>query len=163
MDVRYKTQVHVEGGRRGGHARSDDGVLDITFEAPNPLASAPSGTNPEQLFAAGFAACFESTIRGAARRARIQLSESWIDSEVAIARNSDEEQYGLMVTLNVGLPEVNRETAEQLLSEAKANCPYSRATKGNIPVEVVLVASAENAGEAATATGGKERRADARG
>jgi Ohr subfamily peroxiredoxin len=138
MDVRYSTQVRVVGGRQG-HAESEDGLLRVDLATPKVLGGSGEGTNPEQLFAAGFGACFESSVRGAARRKKITITESSVDAQVALAKEAEETSYSLRVDLAVTLPGVEPSVAEELLAEAKRNCPYSRAVRGNVDVTVRLV------------------------
>jgi len=133
--VVYTAKTHTAGGRENGAARSDDGVLDVRLSSPG---SARIGTNPEQLFAAGWSACFESAIAIAARKRKIALAgEVSIDAEVDL--NLAEGGYFLSARLNVALPGVVREVAQALVDEAHQICPYSKATRGNIDVAITLV------------------------
>jgi len=131
--VLYTARTHTSGGREGA-SRSSDGRLDIQLSTPG----APgSGTNPEQLFAAGWSACFIGAIRIAAARMKVQLPPSLaIDAEVDLGTTDG--TYGLAARLKVSLPGVDRSVAEQLVSAAHETCPYSRATRGNLPVEIQL-------------------------
>lgn len=131
--VLYTARTHTSGGREGA-SRSSDGRLDIQLSTPG----APgSGTNPEQLFAAGWSACFIGAIRIAAARMKVQLPPSLaIDAEVDLGTTGG--TYGLAARLKVSLPGVDRSVAEQLVSAAHETCPYSRATRGNIPVNIHL-------------------------
>ena len=131
--VLYTARTHTSGGREGA-ARSSDGRLDIQLSTPG----APgSGTNPEQLFAAGWSACFIGAIRIAAARMKVQLPPSLaIDAEVDLGTTDG--VYGLAARLKVSLPGVDRSVAEQLVSAAHQTCPYSRATRGNLPVDIQL-------------------------
>lgn len=131
--VLYTARTHTSGGREGA-SRSSDGRLDIQLSTPG----APgSGTNPEQLFAAGWSACFIGAIRIAAARMKVQLPPSLgIDAEVDLGTTDG--TYGLAARLKVSLPGVDRSVAEQLVSAAHESCPYSRATRGNLPVEIQL-------------------------
>lgn len=127
----YTGRVHTTGGREGA-SRSDDGRLDVRLTTPS-LHGA--GTNPEQLFAAGWSACFESAIRLAAKERRIVLpSGTAVDAEVDL--NADQGQYFLSARLAVNLPGVERDVAEALVHQAHATCPYSKATRGNIDVAI---------------------------
>jgi lipoyl-dependent peroxiredoxin len=133
--VVYTAKTHTAGGRENGAARSADGVLDVRLSSPG---SARIGTNPEQLFAAGWSACFESAIALAARKRKIALpAEVSIDAEVDL--NLGEGGYFLSARLNVALPGVAREVAESLVDEAHQICPYSKATRGNIDVVIAVV------------------------
>jgi Ohr subfamily peroxiredoxin len=129
--VLYTARAHTTGGRDGA-SRSSDGRLDVQLSAPGGTGS---GTNPEQLFAAGWSACFLSAIRVAATRLKVQLPPSLaIDAEVDLGMIG--EAYGLAARLTVSLPGVDRSIAEQLVAAAHETCPYSRATRGNIPVDI---------------------------
>jgi lipoyl-dependent peroxiredoxin len=132
--VLYTAKTRTTGGRESGTARSLDGRLDIRLSTPG---STRIGTNPEQLFAAGWSACLESAIALAARKRNITLpAEVTIDAEV------DLNQAGggsfVSARLNVSLPGVERAIAQALVEEAHENCPYSRATRGNIDVTIKL-------------------------
>ena len=133
--VLHTAKTRTTGGRENGAARSSDGRLDIRLSAPG---SARIGTNPEQLFAAGWSACFESAIALAARRRKTALpADVAIDAEVDL--NLGDDGYSLTTRLNVSLPGVEREAAQALIDEAHQICPYSKATRGNIDVAVKLV------------------------
>lgn len=130
----YTARVHTVGGREGA-SRSSDGRLDVQLAVPG---GPGSGTNPEQLFAAGWSACFEGAIAGVARMRKIQLPAGpTIDAEVDL-RNG-ENGYSLAARLNVDLPGLDRELAQELVDAAHQTCPYSKATRGNIDVEINLV------------------------
>jgi len=129
--VLYTAKVHTTGGREGGSSKSSDGILDIKLSTPGGHGG---GTNPEQLFAAGWSACFESAIGIAARKKKVTLPEGFaIDAEVDLSLVGG--FYTLSARLNVGLPGVPRDVAQALVDEAHTLCPYSRATHGNIDVE----------------------------
>lgn len=130
----YTAKVHTVGGREGGAAKSSDGNLDIRISPPGGHGT---GTNPEQLFAAGWSACFESAIGIAARKKRIPLHDVAVDAEVDLSLVNG--NYTLGARLNVSLPDVPRDVGEALLAEAHTLCPYSRATHGNIDVTTTLV------------------------
>jgi Ohr subfamily peroxiredoxin len=133
--VLYTAKTRITGGRDHGVARSSDGRLDVRLSAPG---SARIGTNPEQLFAVGWAACLESAIMQAAQRSKIALPvELTIDAEVDL-QLADGGTF-LSARLNVSLPGVERAAAQALLDEAHGLCPYSKATRGNIDVVVKLV------------------------
>jgi len=132
--VLYTAKTHTTGGREGA-SRSSDGHLDVKLSRPG---TAGSGTNPEQLFAAGWSACFEGAMGLAARKRKIALpAELAIDAEVDLGTTGD--AYLLQARLNVSLPGVERELAQALVDEAHQTCPYSKATRGNIDVEIKLV------------------------
>lgn len=130
----YTANVHVTGGREGA-ARSSDGRLDIQLAVPG---SAGAGTNPEQLFAAGWSACFEGAMGIAAKARGITLpADLAIDAEVDLRHGDD--GYSLAARLNVSVPGVEPEIARQLIEAAHRTCPYSKAIKGNIDAVVALV------------------------
>lgn len=130
--VLYTAKTHTTGGREGA-SRSSDGHLDVKLSRPG---AAGSGTNPEQLFAAGWSACFEGAMGLAARKIALP-AELAIDAEVDLGTTGD--AYLLQARLNVSLPGVERELAQALVDEAHQTCPYSKATRGNIDVEIKLV------------------------
>jgi osmotically inducible protein OsmC len=133
--VVYTAKTHTSGGRENGASRSSDGRLDVQLSTPG---SARIGTNPEQLFAAGWSACFESAMGLVARKMKIALpAELAIDAEVDL--NQGDGGYFLSARLNVSLPGVAREVAETLAREAHQVCPYSKATRGNIDVVINIV------------------------
>jgi Ohr subfamily peroxiredoxin len=133
--VVYTAKTHTTGGRENGASRSSDGCLDFKLSTPG---SARIGTNPEQLFAAGWSACFESAIGLAARKRKITLpADTAIDAEVDL--NVADDGYFLSARLNVNLPGVEREVALALVDEAHRICPYSKATRDNIDVAINLV------------------------
>jgi len=131
--VLYIGKTHTTGGR-DGFARSSDGALDIKLSPPG---STKAGTNPEQLFAAGWSACFLGALGIAAGKRKIRLpAEAAIDAEVDLGMVGD--GYGLRARLNVSLPGIDPEVARLLVEEAHQTCPYSKATRGNIAVELNL-------------------------
>lgn len=135
--VLYTAHAHVTGGR-DGHGRTDDGELEVDLRVPKELGGAGGGTNPEELFAVGYAACFESAIGGVARRRHLEAGEVAIDSAVSLLPTGDG-GFKLAVTLDVTLPSVgDRETAAELVRAAHQVCPYSNATRGNIDVDLLL-------------------------
>lgn len=131
--VLYTARTRTTGGREGA-ARSDDGRLDIKLSSPG---SRGAGTNPEQLFAAGWSACFEGAIKLVAGRLKVVLpTEPSIDAEVDLGKAGG--HYALAARLNVSLPGVDRETAQAIVEAAHEVCPYSRAIKGNIDVSITV-------------------------
>jgi osmotically inducible protein OsmC len=133
--VIYTAKTRTTGGRENGASRSSDGRLDVKLSIPG---SARIGTNPEQLFAAGWSACFESAMGLVAHKMKVALPESLaIDAEVDL--NQGEGGYFLRARLNVSLPGVARETAQTLVDQAHQTCPYSKATRGNVDVTITLV------------------------
>ena len=137
----YTAAATVTGGRVHGHGRTDDGQLDVQLRPPG---DDEPGTNPEQLFAVGYAACFESALGTVARRERTEVGDVSIDSRVSLVAGPDR-SYGLAVGLDVTLPDVqDASEAVRLVAAAHAVCPYSNATRGNIAVE--LTANGEAVG-----------------
>jgi osmotically inducible protein OsmC len=132
--VLYTARTHTTGGRDGA-SRTSDGRLDVKLSSPG---SAAAGTNPEQLFAAGWSACFLSALALVAGQRKVALpADRAIDSEVDLGTNDG--GYLLRVRLNVSLPGVESEVAQALVDAAHQTCPYSKATRGNIDVEINLV------------------------
>jgi lipoyl-dependent peroxiredoxin len=130
----YTAKVHTTGGREGA-SRSSDGYLDIKLSTPG---TARPGTNPEQLFAAGWSACFEGALNIAARKRKIDIPAGLaIDAEVDLLLADG--GYSLRVRLDVSLPSIEPDIAMGLVKEAHQNCPYSKATRGNIEVAINLV------------------------
>jgi osmotically inducible protein OsmC len=135
MDALYTAAATANG--REGRAVSFDGQLDLALAMPPALGGNGQGTNPEQLFAAGYAACFASALGVVGRQAKTDTSEVSVTAEVTIGK--DDAGFALAVTLRVELPDsLDNETGRQLVKQAHEVCPYSRATRGNIPVELVV-------------------------
>jgi Ohr subfamily peroxiredoxin len=140
-DPIYTAHANVTGGRAEGHGRTDDGLLDVQLRLPKETGGEGDGTNPEQLFAVGFAACFESALGAVARREHTEAGDVSIESSVSLIPAEDR-SFKLGVTLDVSLPSVeDPELAKQLVAGAHKVCPYSNATRGNI--EVALTANGE--------------------
>jgi Ohr subfamily peroxiredoxin len=136
--VLYTARAHVTGGRQDGHGRSADGELDVRLRLPKEMGGTGGGTNPEELFAVGYAACFESALGTVARRRHLDPGQLAIDSAVSLLPTGDG-GFKLAVTLDVSLPSVgDREAAAQLVRDAHQVCPYSNATRGNIDVSLLL-------------------------
>jgi Ohr subfamily peroxiredoxin len=133
--VLYTAKAHTTGGREGGASRTDDGRLEIKFTLPG----APgNGTNPEQLFAAGWSGCFISAMRHVASKMKVRLpADVAIDAEVDLGTVG--EGYILQARLNISLPGLDRKVAQDLVDAAHQTCPYSKATRGNIDVAINLV------------------------
>jgi Ohr subfamily peroxiredoxin len=130
----YTATAHVTGGRLAGHGRSGDGQLEVDLRIPTEMGGEGGGTNPEELFAVGYAACFEGALAVVGRRAKAELGEVAIDSEVSLTPNS-KGGFELDVVLNVTLPGIeDPDQAAELVKAAHHVCPYSLATQGNIPV-----------------------------
>ena len=120
-------------GRAGGRVTSDDGVLDLTLTVPAPMGGPGGGTNPEQLFAAGWAACFHSALKGVAAAAKTPIRDSAVVADIGILPNGTG-GYTLSAALHVEIGGVDQATAEKLVEQAHQVCPYSNATRGNIDV-----------------------------
>jgi lipoyl-dependent peroxiredoxin len=134
----YTAEAHVTGGRLAGHGRSSDGALEVDLRVPPELGGEEPGTNPEQLFAVGYAACFENALQTVARRKKLEAGDVAIDSKVMLV-TGEERSFTLAVELAVSLPSVEGEDAVGLVRAAHKVCPYSNATRGN--VEVTLSAN----------------------
>ncbi len=135
--VLYTANAHVTGGRNG-HGRTSDGELDVDLRVPTEMGGEGGGTNPEELFAVGWAACFESAITGVARRRHLEVGEVSIDSSISLLPVGDG-SFKLAASLNVSIPAVDeRAVAVELIRGAHEVCPYSNATRGNIDVELLL-------------------------
>lgn len=137
MQVLYTASARATGDGRDGHVQTSDGTLDLDLAVPKEMGGAGGAGNPEQLFAAGYAACFHSALRVVARRAKADVTGSVVEAEVGIGPNGVG-GFGLAVTLVVDLPTVDRATAEQLAAQAHQVCPYSNATRGNIEVALIV-------------------------
>jgi osmotically inducible protein OsmC len=131
--VLYTATATAEGGREGRSA-TDDGRLDVIVSVPRELGGPGEGTNPEQLFATGFAACFHSALMLVARKARTDVTGSSVTAKVGIGPAAGGVGYGLQVDLTISLPGVEREAAVQLVKQADTVCPYSNAVRGNVAV-----------------------------
>jgi osmotically inducible protein OsmC len=130
----YTAHAHVTGGRTAGHGRTSDGALEVDLRPPVEMRGGAGGTNPEQLFAVGYAACFESALMGVARRRRLDVPDVAIDSSVMLMP-TESRGYALAVTLAVTLPSIDDGVeAVELVRAAHQVCPYSNATRGNIDV-----------------------------
>jgi Ohr subfamily peroxiredoxin len=135
MSALYTAAATANG--REGRAVSSDGQLDLTLAFPAALGGNGKGTNPEQLFAAGYAACFASALGLVGRQEKVDTGEISVTAEVGL--NKDGEGFALSVVLRVELPEeLQNETGRKLVEAAHQVCPYSKATRGNIPVELVV-------------------------
>ena len=135
--VLYTAKARTTGGRDGGASRTSDGRLDVKLSIPG---SHGTGTNPEQLFAVGWSACFLSAIKVVAAKNKIKLpADAAVDAEVDLG--SADGHYLIQARLNVSLPGIDAETAQKLVYGAHQECPYSKATHGNINVETTLATS----------------------
>ena len=134
--VLYTAEMHTTGGRDGGAARASDGHLDIKLSTPG---GPGTGTNPEQLFAAGWSACFIGAMKHVAGTKKLRLPpEAAVDAEIDLCQ-SETDGFSLQARLKVSLPGLDAETAQAIVDGAHQVCPYSKATRGNIGVEIELV------------------------
>ncbi|HEY2398180.1 MAG TPA: organic hydroperoxide resistance protein [Solirubrobacteraceae bacterium] len=133
-NVLYTAQAHVTGGRVEGHGRTSDGQLEVDLRLPSEMGGAGDGTNPEELFAVGYAACFEGALGTVARRAKEDTGEVAIDSKVSLVTTEDR-AFTVAVQLDVTLAGIEDPAkASELVAAAHRVCPYSNATRGNIDV-----------------------------
>ena len=140
--VLYTAEATVTGGRAAGHGRTNDGALEVQLRSPKQMGGQGGGTNPEQLFAVGYAACFESALGVVGRRERAEVGDVSIDSRVSLLP-TEERGYQLAVELAVTLPQVHDpEQARRIVAAADRVCPYSNATRGNI--DLTLTANGHN-------------------
>jgi osmotically inducible protein OsmC len=131
----YTAEAHVTGGREHGHGVTNDGRLDVQLRPPTD--DADHGTNPEQLFAVGYAACFEGALGAVSRREKLELGDVAVDSSVSLVTTEDR-GYTVAVKLDVSLPGIDDDAqAKEIVAAAHKVCPYSNATRGNIDVELV--------------------------
>ncbi|KQO59396.1 osmotically inducible protein OsmC [Methylobacterium sp. Leaf469] len=137
MQALYTARAHATGGREGS-AASDNGAVDVTLTTPKELGgNGAPGANPEQLFAAGYAACFLGAIKFVAAQDKVKIAEdSKVESTVGIGKRDDGTGFGLVVTLKATLPGVDPAVAQDLVKRADVVCPYSHATRGNIQVDI---------------------------
>lgn len=129
----YTARATATGGR-AGHVRSDDGIVDFVLRPPKEMGGPGGEANPELLFAAGYAACFQSALGAVARRQKVSVDGSLVSAEVSIGPVGD--AFGLAVVIDVEIPGLEESTCRDLVAQAHAVCPYSNATRGNIPVDV---------------------------
>lgn len=135
--VLYTAEATVTGGRTLGHGRTSDGALDVQIRRPKEMGGEGGGTNPEQLFAIGFAACFESSLGVIGRREKAEVGDVSIESRVSLLP-TEQRGYKLAVELDISLPQVqDPEQAARLVAAAHQVCPYSNATRGNIDVKLI--------------------------
>lgn len=137
MNSLYTATALATGDGRNGRIESSDGLLAMDVRTPQEMGGAGGATNPEQLFAAGYAACFHSALRVVAQRSGADVSDSEVVTDVSLGHNG-EGGFGLAVGLEVTLPHVGRAEAEQLVEQAHQVCPYSNATRGNIEVALTV-------------------------
>jgi Ohr subfamily peroxiredoxin len=142
LKVLYTAVATADGGRAGGEVRSSDGNLELPISPPKELGGAGAGTNPEQLFAAGYAACFHSAVMIVARRMDHDASDSTVTAHVDFGTIGGG-AFGLGVELHVDLPNVSDpEARDAIVQKAHEVCPYSNATRGNIDVKLVVPTAA---------------------
>ncbi|KIF70030.1 organic hydroperoxide resistance protein [Streptomyces sp. AcH 505] len=134
IDVLYTATATAENGR-DGRVASDDGNLDVTVNPPKSMGGSGAGTNPEQLFAAGYSACFQSALGVVARQEKADIKGSTVTAKVSIGK-TDAGGFGLAVELIGSFPTLDEATAKDLLEKAHQVCPYSNATRGNIKVDL---------------------------
>ncbi|MFE7742691.1 organic hydroperoxide resistance protein [Nocardia sp. NPDC057455] len=137
MRILYTAEALASGDGRDGHARTTDGKIDVNLSIPKEMGGNGEGTNPEQLFAAGYAACFHSALRLVGKQTSSNVDDSAVGAKVGIGPN-DAGGFGLAVTLEVSLPHLSRADAQALADKAHQVCPYSNATRGNIDVQVLV-------------------------
>jgi osmotically inducible protein OsmC len=137
VNVVYTATAHATGDGRNGHARTEDGILDIDLRIPKEMGGAGGAANPEMLFAAGYAACFHSALKVVARQDKLNVDGSEVTASVGIG-SLDNGGFGLSVDLRVSIPSLDRPTAEKVAARAHEVCPYSNATRGNIPVSITV-------------------------
>lgn len=138
MNKLYTAKATATGGRNG-HVKSQDGALDVEVRVPKEMGG-PGGTylNPETLFAAGYAACFDSALSLIIRTQKVEAGQTSVTADVSIGKN-DAGGFGLAVVLEIQIPGVERAKARELAEKAHQVCPYSNATRGNIPVDLKIV------------------------
>lgn len=138
--IKYSTKATSTGGRVG-HGRTEDGVLDVTLTSPKEMGGdGARGTNPEQLFAVGYSACFLGAIKGAARKQKVTLSEeSSVTATVNFLDRDDGEGFWISAALEVHLPGIDKDVAEQIVQRAHVVCPYSEASRKGFDVQLTVV------------------------
>ena len=137
MKTLYTTSAVATGDGRNGRVTSLDGLIDTPVRTPKELGGAGEATNPEQLFAAGYAACFHSALKLVAAKSGVNTSDSEVVADVSLGALPTG-GFGLAAQIEVSLPELDRETAEALVAQAHEVCPYSNATRGNIQVTLAV-------------------------
>lgn len=136
--ILYTAHAKVSGGREG-HAETDDGLIKLDLRLPKEMGGNGGGSNPEQLFAVGYAACFEGAVRFVARQQNVTLKDASVTAHVSIGPR-EPTGFGIAVKLEVNLPGIDRAVAQELVDTAHRDiCPYSHATRGNVDVEITLV------------------------
>ncbi len=139
MKTLYTAEALASGDGRDGTAVSNDGKLSVMLASPVELGGDGAGTNPEQLFAAGYAACFHSALRLVGRKERADLTDSAVAARIHLGALDGGAGFGIAAELEIALPALDRETAEALVAKAHQVCPYSNATRGNITVDIKIL------------------------
>lgn len=137
IDVKYTAEAVAIGAGRNGHTKTADGVIDLDLASPKEMGGSGDGANPEQLFAAGYAACFLGALQNVAKDEE-DVTDASIGTKVGLGSDS-EGGVGLTVTIEVVLPNLEKAQAQDLAERAHAFCPYSKATRGNVDVDLVVV------------------------
>jgi len=138
MNVLYTATATATGDGRNGHATSEDGILDLDLRIPKSMGGPGGATNPEQLFAVGYAACFHSALKVVAGREKLDVTGTEVSASVSIGMN-DSGGFGLAVELDVHAPALDHDTALALVEQAHLVCPYSNATRGNVEVKLTVI------------------------
>jgi Ohr subfamily peroxiredoxin len=138
MEPTYTATAHSTGDGRNGHVRSDDGYVDLDLRIPKQMGGAGGASNPEELFAAGYAACFHSAMKLIAGQRKLDVDGTQVSASVGIGP-LDNGGFGLNAALVIYAPKLDRATAESLVEAAHQVCPYSNATRGNIDVTLSVV------------------------
>lgn len=137
MKALYTAEALATGEGRDGHGTTSDGKVDVALSIPKEMGGSGEGTNPEQLFAVGYAACFHSALRLVARQQKADVSDSAVGAKVILG-STDSGAFGLAVELEITLPNVDHDTAQGLAEAAHQVCPYSNATRGNFEVKLTV-------------------------
>lgn len=138
MEIAYTAHATATGGGRDkGHSKTDDGKIDVNLSTPKEMGGSGEGTNPEQLFATGYAACFLGALRFAANQDKQKLpDDTSVTADVGIGKRDDGEGFGLKIGLTITIPGIEADKAKDLVDRAHIVCPYSHATKGNVEVSL---------------------------
>lgn len=139
VETAYTAEALATGDGRSGHTKTAEGAIDLDLAAPKEMGGSGDGANPEQLFAAGYAACFHGALRKMAGEAGADVTDSSVGAKVSIGKDTSDGGVALAVTLEVVIPNVDQSQAEELAEKAHAFCPYSKATRGNIEVTINVV------------------------
>ena len=139
MEALYTAEATATGGRKNGRAWSSDGAIDVLINPPKEVGGSGEGTNPEQLFAAGYAACFDNALASVARMEKLDPGQTSVTALVALAKHPEGDGFVIDVELRVTVPALPRDQAASLVAKAHRRCPYSRATQGNVDVRLTLI------------------------